>query len=78
MFSKLPSLKKASGLLGSLFYFVSSKNSSFVKPASEIISISNPRFISSCFGTGTANESLQELCDFLFVEPHENRLLQGL
>ena len=43
-----------SGWMIKVYYFVNSKNSSYDNPASEIISISNPRFISSCFGTGTA------------------------
>ena len=44
-----------------LHYFVNVKNSSFVKPASEIISISNPRFISLCFGTGSAMSSFTRI-----------------
>ena len=34
-------------------YFVSFRNSSFVKPASDMIASSSPLFISLCFGTGT-------------------------
>ncbi len=42
-------------------YLVSLRNSSLVSPASEIISISSPRFIVSCFGTGTAMSSFTSM-----------------
>jgi hypothetical protein len=37
------------------------KNSSFVNPASEMISMSNPRFISSCFGIGNVITSFTRI-----------------
>jgi len=48
-------------MLSKRYYFVNSKNSSFVNPASEMISRSNPRFISPCFGTDTTMSSFTRI-----------------
>ena len=57
---KLRAIAQASRLL-MIYRSVSSRNSSFVKPASAIIPINSPRLISSCLGTGTMTSSLARI-----------------
>ena len=51
------------------------RNSSFVKPASDMIASNNPLFISLCFGTGTMFSFLMRIRWLPFVERPENQLL---